>query len=148
MECERANDQGYQVSGEAWEAETDYSTRVQKVKGVIPVRRLRGQWTKKVPTCHIISLVESSMLQLYSLSTRVQKVKGVIALRRLRGKYHNHTFTLTYYHNVTMSHCQTITLSHYQREREEMELFLRIPSSLWPTTIKYSLNSVVIQLFI
>ena len=47
------------------------STRVQKVKGVIPVRRLRGQWTKKVPTCHIISLVESNMLQLHSLSTRV-----------------------------------------------------------------------------
>ena len=24
MECERANDQGYKVFGEAWEAETDY----------------------------------------------------------------------------------------------------------------------------
>ena len=44
MECERANDQGYQVFGEAWEAETvmilmsafSFSTRVQKVKGVIP----------------------------------------------------------------------------------------------------------------
>ena len=85
-------------------AKFSLSTRVQKVKGVIPVRRLRGQWTKKVPTCHIISLVESSMLQLYSLSTRVQKVKGVIPVRRLRGQYHNHTFTLTYYHNVTLLH--------------------------------------------
>ena len=45
------------------------------------------------------------MLQLYSLSTRVQKVKGVIPVRRLRGKYHNHTFTLTYYHTVTLSNC-------------------------------------------